>query len=284
MADTRQLRLYDGRIVVCREYGVRNGWPVIWNHGGLLCGRDAETAHETARDMGLRLIAPNRPGIGGSANVEGRCTADWADDVEVIADAMGVEKFGAAGWSMGGQYALACAARLRGRVTRVVVVAGAVEMANGEDFQKLNEGDRKFTEISRNQPARARSVFRTLRWIARLAPWAFGRILGNQLGQADAVVISGLTARRVAHWYMEAAQNISGLTEEYIAWARPWGFRLEEVAAPVTVFRGTEDTLVPEEWARRLASEVKKGRYVSMAGGHFFLQNHWRAILEPLVK
>lgn len=274
--EARHLRLYDGRVVVCREYGARDGWPVIWNHGGLLCGRDAETAHEAARDLGLRMIAPNRPGIGGSAHVEGRCTVDWADDVEVIADVLGVEKFGTAGWSMGGQYALACAARLRGRVTRVVVVAGAVEMANEED--------RRFTEMSRYQPARVRSVFRTLRWIARLTPWAFGRILGNQLGAADAAVIGQLTTRRVAHWYAEAAQNMPGLVEEYIAWARPWGFRLEEVTAPVTVFRGSADTLVPEEWARRLAADVKKGRYASMAGGHFFLQTNWRAVLEPLAK
>ena len=85
----------DGRLVAYREFGDPDGVPVVNCHGGLLCGLDVEPADSTARRMGIRLISPDRPGVGFSTNVPNRTTADWAGDVAALADALDLGRFGA---------------------------------------------------------------------------------------------------------------------------------------------------------------------------------------------
>src|SRR3954452_5974680 len=117
-----------GRSIGYREYGDPNGRPVINCHGGLLCGLEVAPFDQPARDLGLRIIAPDRPGIGASDPSPGRTTGDWSSDVRDLLDALDIESTAIFGWSMGGQYALACAARLADRVTRTVCVAGAIPL------------------------------------------------------------------------------------------------------------------------------------------------------------
>ncbi len=112
------VRLADGRWLNVREFGARDGYPVLYNHGGLLCGEDIAVAHAVAQRLGVRLIAPDRPGVGTSSVKPCRRVVDWRDDVaEILA---GVGDYAALGWSLGGPYALAlgdpCAGRRRGRV------------------------------------------------------------------------------------------------------------------------------------------------------------------------
>ena len=94
------------------EYGPRDGTPVLYLHGTPGTGREAAVLHGAARDAGVRLVAPDRPGMGGSPGTPVRRLADWPADVEGLADALGLERFAVLGWSGGGPYALATLAAL----------------------------------------------------------------------------------------------------------------------------------------------------------------------------
>ena len=48
------------------EYGDPNGEPVFALHGTPACGAGFDWTDIPARDRGLRIIAPDRPGIGRS--------------------------------------------------------------------------------------------------------------------------------------------------------------------------------------------------------------------------
>ena len=67
----------------------------------------------------MRLVVPNRPGIGGSAFLPNRRILDWFSDVLTLADTLGIERFAVAGVSGGGPYALACALSIPQRLTAV---------------------------------------------------------------------------------------------------------------------------------------------------------------------
>jgi dienelactone hydrolase len=57
-------------------------------------------------------------GLGLSFPKPDRCVSDFTDEIEFLLDHLDVDRFVALGWSMGGPYAAACAARLSERVRR----------------------------------------------------------------------------------------------------------------------------------------------------------------------
>ena len=59
-----QVELDDGRKLGYSEFGDLNGFPVINNHGGCLCRLDIEPADDISKELGIRIISPDRPGIG----------------------------------------------------------------------------------------------------------------------------------------------------------------------------------------------------------------------------
>ena len=60
------VRLRDGRTVAYAQYGAPDGVVIVNAHGGLACRLDVAAADDAARAAGVRLISPDRPGIGGS--------------------------------------------------------------------------------------------------------------------------------------------------------------------------------------------------------------------------
>src|SRR4051812_7546059 len=95
------LRLADGRKLGWSESGNPQGKPVFFLHGfgttRVVCPPDAP-----ALANNLRLIAPDRPGIGLSDPMPGRSLLDWPSDVAELADHLGIERFSIVAWSGGG--------------------------------------------------------------------------------------------------------------------------------------------------------------------------------------
>ena len=83
------VQLSDGRALCFAQYGAPDGFPVINAHGGLACRLDVAAADSISREAGVRLISPDRPGIGGSDPKPGRTILDWADDIRGIHCATG---------------------------------------------------------------------------------------------------------------------------------------------------------------------------------------------------
>jgi pimeloyl-ACP methyl ester carboxylesterase len=155
-------------------------------HGGLACRLDVATADGVAREAAIRLISADRPGIGLSDPQPGRTVVDWAADAEELAKHLGVERFAALGWSMGGQYAAAVGYALRSRVNRVAIIAGALPLDEPGVFGELPRIDRVYTRMSQRAPWVARQCFRTMSWAAGAAPALYGRLAARELGAADA--------------------------------------------------------------------------------------------------
>ena len=107
---SQSFRLPDGRTITYAEYGVPGGNPVFYFHGQsgsrlepvMLDGKELEKA-------GIRLIACDRPGMGGSDFQHGRGFSHWPVDIVALADSLGLGKFGVFGVSGGGGYVSACA-------------------------------------------------------------------------------------------------------------------------------------------------------------------------------
>jgi pimeloyl-ACP methyl ester carboxylesterase len=113
---------HTGRKIAFSVVGDPNGSAVICCVGMGLTRYLTAFYDELARTLRLRLITPDRPGIGESeagANGPGM-PLNWPDDVELICDHLGIAKFSLLAHSAGALYALATALRMpqrtRGRV------------------------------------------------------------------------------------------------------------------------------------------------------------------------
>jgi pimeloyl-ACP methyl ester carboxylesterase len=79
---------------------------------------------EAARESRVRVLAPDRPGLGLSSPQPGRTLLDLAGDVHALADTLGIDRLAVVGESGGGPYVLACAGRLGDRLAAAGVVCG----------------------------------------------------------------------------------------------------------------------------------------------------------------
>ena len=131
------LRLPDGRSLSYAQYGDPAGFPIVSAHGGLACRMDVASAARVAEECGVRLISPDRPGVGRSDPQPGRTVLDWARDVGELLDILAIDRFAAMGWSLGGQYAAAVGYALSARVSRVAIIAGALPLSEPGVFDGL---------------------------------------------------------------------------------------------------------------------------------------------------
>jgi pimeloyl-ACP methyl ester carboxylesterase len=147
------LILADGRRLAYAAFGTEQGLPVIYFHGTpgsrlepLIIGDEAIAA------AGLRLIAFDRPGLGGSDLLPARTIGDIADDVIQLAGHLGFERFAVLGMSGGGPYAAACAAKLPSPLTSAVIVSGAWTWAEFGGAVRIPAGDALVSFVSGRLP------------------------------------------------------------------------------------------------------------------------------------
>jgi pimeloyl-ACP methyl ester carboxylesterase len=277
------LDLADGRRLAYRLYGDPGGEPVVWCHGGLVSGYDAAPAHDAAARL-VCLLAPDRPGVGGSSRRAGHGVRPWAEhDLGALLEARGVERCAVVGWSEGGQYALAAAVAHPGRVTRAVVLAGCLPLDDPVVLAQLNGLDLALTLASRHAPWATEVYARGTQFFARRVPALLWAGLRRHASPDEVRAV-----RRQGDWmariFTEGAAQPAGVVDEYRALVAPWGFAPEDVSIPVTVHQGTADTLVPVAWGRALAARLPRGRLVLHEGeGHLIGLTRLPGVLTDLV-
>ncbi len=282
---TSIVTLSDGRNLAYEEYGDPQGTPVLSFHGCPSSRLDAAPAHPAALSLGIRLISPDRPGIGRSTYQPHRRLLDWPDDVAQLTEALGIERFAAMGWSSGGPYAAGCAARMKERVTNVALLSSAVPLDIYGTMRGLSSDDRILLFLVRRVPRLASALMRVtiadasdallLRELRRSFPAVDRAVLTERGSPTDALVILREAMR----------QGTRGCLQDYRIFGDPWGFSLGEISAPVHIWEGTEDRTGPPEYRVFLKREIPHASVTVVPGeGHLsLLPHHAPAILSELV-
>lgn len=260
----RELTLRDGRILAFAEYGSPSGHAVIYCHGvpSSRVEGDLNLNGPLASALGLRVIVPDRPGIGRSTYQRGRRITDWPDDVAELAALLGLDRFSVLGSSGGGPYALACGIRYPDRV-RAVGLLGAVAPADAPGFMPAMSGPlRLMFRLARFAPALLRALYRlNLRAIERSGERA-GEQMARWAPAPDRVLFQrpeirdGFTA-----CFVEACRHgTSGPALDVKLIAQPWGIDLSAMQVPTFLWHGELDRNVPVVAGRHLASAIPNCR------------------------
>ncbi|GGL70374.1 alpha/beta fold hydrolase [Halocalculus aciditolerans] len=244
----------EGRSVAYAEYGDPDGPVVFFCHGTPGSRLAGELVDEDARAAGVRVVAPDRPGVGASdAASRSRRIADWATDVAALADHVGADTYRVLGVSGGGPFALACAARTPSRVEEAAVVSGLGPPGAPGDDHTL--GDRVLFAAGRISPL-----------AARLPAWALARGLAavedveslvSDPPEPDQRLLAGEVGAAVLADAQEAfADGSAGVARDYALLASDWGFSLDAITVPVAVYHGVEDGNVPYAHGEYVADRV----------------------------
>lgn len=273
----------DGRMLAYSEYGDPGGMPVINCHGGLTSRRDIEACDESARAAGVRVISPDRPGIGHSDPRPGRTLIDWPDDVVALVDALGVERFAVLGWSAGGPYAAACAFALPDRVTAVALIASGIPGDWPGMAREINLTDRVFMRLSTRAPRAERLVFALMGMIAARAPTVFKRLSLISLDKPSRKLLMTAPASAFSGPIAEGLRNPLGVVDDYRILGSPWGFDPLEIHQLVHIWQGDTDGMLPSSWAERLAAHIPNADLRICSGeGHFLALGRYPEIFAAL--
>lgn len=280
--------LASGRRVAVLEYGDPRGEPLFYCHGWPAAGVQGELLDAPARELGIRVLSPDRPGIGASDFHPARRLLDWPPLLGEVAAALGIARCRVLGVSGGGPYALASAWALPELVQVAGVVCGAPPLAGRDDTRGMQPAYRLLLAGHRRSPALVRLLFHALRPFGLWqAPARLVGLLGRAVLPASDVAvlthaISGGIAMRALHeaWRQSA---LGAFTDAQI-YAAPWGFALGEVRVPVRVWHGAEDRSFAPALAAAVARELPQATFRLVPEvGHFSLPiRHAREILADL--
>src|SRR5437762_2787693 len=77
MGDERLIQLGNGGQIAFEEYGDPTGTPVVFCHGWPSSRTMAQLTDDAARQLCIRIISPDRPGISGSSFQRNRKLLEW---------------------------------------------------------------------------------------------------------------------------------------------------------------------------------------------------------------
>jgi pimeloyl-ACP methyl ester carboxylesterase len=267
------LRLANGRTLSYAEFGDPRGVPVLAIHGTPGSRFMFGLADASARERGLRIIAPDRPGYGQSDYRRNLTLMQSAEDFVTLADALEVERIAVIGVSGGGPHAIATAAAMPDRVGLLALVSPVGPVAECRKQVRMSPMHRLiFTRMGRSPEACA-SFFWSLRGVVKWAPGVAYRVLRKRVTPADRVVLSQLEVKA----NLRAAINeglrpgIKGALQDVRLFCSPWGLTLADIDVPAVVWQGSDDTIVPPSAAYHLATQLPNCRLdVIQQAGHYW--------------
>ncbi|MCW2815553.1 MAG: dhaA [Nocardioides sp.] len=256
--------LPDGRSLAYLEGGDPDGFPVIGLHGTPGCRLSRWPDDEVYARAGVRYVTVDRAGYGQSTRHRGRSVAAEASDVLALADHLGMATFAVTGASGGGPHALACAALLAGRVTRVEVRSspgpvGPGGMQRRDWAADLPGGDAELRWVAEGEIRVLRERQQQQELMAAALTADPERVRGDAVTDFDRAFLARpeVAARFREIVREQALQGVAGAVDDTFALARPWGFNLSSIPVPVLLAHRAEDAGAPVAHTRWLAARIR---------------------------
>ena len=282
------LQLPDKRQLGYALYGSLTGRPVLYFHGLPGSRLEASLLDATARAVGLRIIAVDRPGFGLSDHQPTRRLLDWPDDIHLLARTLAIEHFGVLAVSGGAPWALACAYRLPQQLASLAIVAGLGPLHETALRKALRRMARLAFYLADISPsASAQLIGRPLYRLRARSRWVI-RLLAQVNGDPDKTILKKQdVADALSASFSEAfRRGPAGLMQEMHADRAAWGFDLGAINCHVRLWHGDADQVIGPSHSEYLQAHLPEASLTIVPGeGHYSLPlNFTRQILMALAQ
>lgn len=245
----------DGRRVAYADYGDPDGTPVVVLHGTPGSRRFGALFADPAREAGVRLLVPDRPGYGRSSPVPDRDVTDTSVTVAAVLEAEGIARAGLVAFSGGGPHALAVAATRGDLVTEIDIVSGAPPPSLAADLPMVQ---RLLGSLARRTPRLLCGFLGVqTQLVARTSPAV---VLSQYTTRAERREITPAMAERVRRDFLEGVgtQRDGFVTETRLVTTQ-WGFSPSDIGHTIRLWHGDADANAPLGGARRLRERLPDG-------------------------
>lgn len=254
------LQLPGGRTLEYEVRGPASGPVVLLHHGMPGSAVPMDTVQGSVTDLGFRVITTSRAGYGASSPAPGRSVADTAADCAALLAHLGVTRHVVVGWSAGGPHALASAAAAPESVDGVLLIASFAPFdAAGLDYTQGMGAQNvvQFGTAGQGEPAMREVVGQMAALVRGSQSEETAAEMASLIPPADlAAMASGFGAENAATMDHGLSPGDEGWYADLAALTGPWGFDLATVTAPVELWHGGADQMVPASHARWLAEHL----------------------------
>lgn len=266
------LTLSSGRRLAYSEFGDPSGTPAFYFHGWPSCGIQGVLMHEAGKEFGLRIISPDRPGLGGSDFHAGRRLLDWPPLLAELADGLRFEKFHVFGVSGGGPYVLATAFAMPDRLLSANLVCPAPPLSI-LGTRELFWPYRMVLVLRRKLSFLVDPLFRLGAQISRQHPddlpmrWILNMLSAeDQRVMRDAELLSVISEG----FRQSVRQSVANVEADADIYLEDWAFDLRDIRCPLHLWHGREDRNIPFSYAEKLAALLPNvTTHWSDADGHY---------------
>jgi pimeloyl-ACP methyl ester carboxylesterase len=285
----RRIELPDGRVLALDDLGDPEGLPVVYLHGTPDSRRARHPDDRLAADVGVRLLAVDRPGAGDSDPDPSATPTSLGHDLAAVLDQLDVGSCALLGWSSGGLAALGAATVLGERVRALVLVAPmppAEAYADPAVLEALGPTRRPLVEMAAEVPARQVA--------AEVAPYlvpegltpalALEHVLegAGPVGRVELAAVPGAAEALAAGLEASVAHGSAWLEQDLVQQLTP-GLDLGAVRGRVLLYHGGLDGTSPPAVGRWLADRLPGAVLeVLPEAGHHLLFAIWPGVLRGL--
>jgi pimeloyl-ACP methyl ester carboxylesterase len=248
------ISLPDGRKLAWTAFGADDG-PAVLVLDGPGSRAMPRVASPIAGELGIRIVAPDRPGFGDSDPSPVRSHRAVADDLLVLMDELGHERFGVIAQSGGTPFALGVAASER--VTGLAFVGAIVPLGEPGAIDDVSGPMRTMFRVAKRAPFLLGPMLGAAGRSARKDPATMAKKYAADLPSADKAVLDDPAMWAIHErgtW--EALESPKGFAREARMLARPWDVDPKDVVAPVELWVGERDPVHPPSMARELARRL----------------------------
>ncbi len=286
---TRQVLQHDdGKTLEIFTLGAQSGYPLIMFDaltGGALDILGYPERYQPLLDrLGARLIIPCRPGTFRSSFRVQHSASDYAEDVAMISERLGLSRFSLLGYSYGSVAVLGAAHHLRDRVDRITLASVFYPNYVAPNWKEMDFFYQIASIIGRRWPGLLR----------RVIPFLANSILHNMdnfcdraaaradCAHEEAILNAPMVRQRSRDMLEERiSQGMDGLIQEYQLIAQPLDVDLGQITAPVQLFHGMCDRINPMGGAEALAQDLGQVRLHKLPDmGHAFIYAEWDWLLK----
>lgn len=252
------LTLSTGRKLAYEEFGDPKGLPCFYHHGWPSSRVQAVMMDGVGKEMGLRIVSADRPGMGDSDYHPGRRLLDWPQVQEELAAHLGWDRFHVVGVSGGGPYALVSAYAMPDRLLSVSVVCGAppLHLLGAQDMFWVY---RAVLQVRNRCPWLLGLIFRAGTIISYQTPSQMPmRWLLALLDAEDrAAMRKAATQQVVAEGFRQAVRRgVAPVMTDADVYLTDWGFDLSAITLPVHFWHGRRDRNIPVVYAEKIAARI----------------------------
>lgn len=293
MLEHERVKLGHGRTLSYAIYGSPIPRTTIFYMHGFPSSRfEGKLWHSACAKHNIRLIAPDRPGMGASTMQPNRSILDWPADVLFLAGHLKVSQFYVLGVSGGAPYALACMKQIPAdRLLGVSIVSGLYPTKLG----------------TAGMAVQTRVMLWAAPWMPGLASFLFDGVMGKAARNEDPAIFEDLMAQEMDNRHqgdrdaMKDPQNWPAFVDmtreafhqgsEGVGWeARllgdAWGFELSQLRVGensplLTLWHGKDDINCPVAMAEK-ANELISGSILCLRDGEGHVSFIFRDVNEIL--